>query len=156
MKYIALITALLLSATAHAKQEPIDTFGIVSVPEMQGSKIADCEYLGVVDEGGLPVDYGGDRIAQMDFYEEANKLGATHILVPSGGIPGKGIGTRGVLVGKYSAQAFRCEDATDTDQNKPETPTYIAELKALVTLRDDGIISEAEFQKQKAEILEKN
>ena len=54
MKYIALITALLLSASAQAKEpEPIETFGIVSVPEIQGSKIADCEYLGMVDEGGL-------------------------------------------------------------------------------------------------------
>jgi len=157
MKYIALITALLLSASAQAKEpKPIETFGIVSVPEIQASKIGDCEYLGMVDEGGLPVAYGGESLAQKDFYEEAHKRGATHILVPSGGILGVEIGTYGSLVGRCSAQAFRCEDATDTDQKKPETPTYLNELKALATLRDDGIISEAEFQKQKAKILSEN
>ena len=36
---------------------------------------------------------------------------------------------------------------------KSETPAYIDELQALATLRDDGIITEEEFQKQKAKIL---
>jgi len=34
-----------------------------------------------------------------------------------------------------------------------ETPSYINELEALATLRDDRIITEVEFQKQKAKIL---
>jgi hypothetical protein len=40
-----------------------------------------------------------------------------------------------------------------TNHEKPEIPSYIDELKALASLRDDGIITEEEFQKQKAEIL---
>jgi len=41
------------------------------------------------------------------------------------------------------------------DSNQSAHPSYIDELKALATLRDDGIITEDEFQKQKSEILER-
>jgi cytochrome c-type biogenesis protein CcmH/NrfG len=41
----------------------------------------------------------------------------------------------------------------DSNQKETNTPAYIDELKALASLRDDGIITEEEFQKQKAEIL---
>ena len=50
--------------------------------------------------------------------------------------------------------------ATQVELNKAQAkkeesdkPLYIDELKALATLRDDGIITEQEFQKQKTEVL---
>ena len=45
--------------------------------------------------------------------------------------------------------------SVNTNHEEPEMPSYIDELKALAALRDDGIITEEEFQKQKAEILER-
>lgn len=52
--------------------------------------------------------------------------------------------------------------ATNVESKQAQTKTknsskssYINELKALATLRDDSIITEEEFQKQKAEILER-
>jgi hypothetical protein len=46
-------------------------------------------------------------------------------------------------------------ESDDEDEEESEIPSYIAELKALAKLRDDGILTEDEFQKQKAKILEK-
>jgi hypothetical protein len=39
------------------------------------------------------------------------------------------------------------------ENENPNKSSYIDELKALATIRDDGIITEDEFQKQKTEIL---
>lgn len=39
------------------------------------------------------------------------------------------------------------------EQQKPTTPSYINELKELAKLRDDGILTEEEFQRKKQEIL---
>jgi len=44
---------------------------------------------------------------------------------------------------------------TEKQHAKSNTASYIDELKALAALRDDGIITEDEFQTQKAEILER-
>ena len=54
-------------------------------------------------------------------------------------------------VAKASMVAFKY---VEVEQNKESKQTsYVDELKALATLRDDGIITEDEFQRQKAEIL---
>jgi hypothetical protein len=46
------------------------------------------------------------------------------------------------------------EDSDVEEESEEASPTsYIDELKALAELRDDGIITEDEFQKQKADIL---
>jgi hypothetical protein len=49
---------------------------------------------------------------------------------------------------------FLTPTTDNSDSNQPAPSSYIEELKALVTLRDDGIITEEEFQKQKSKILE--
>jgi len=50
-------------------------------------------------------------------------------------------------------EKFMASTADKTDSKKLATPLYIEELRALSKLRDDGIITEDEFQKQKAEIF---
>jgi len=52
-------------------------------------------------------------------------------------------------------RAFLTSTTEISDSNRFDRPHYTDELKALATLRDDGIITEEEFQKQKAEILER-
>ena len=47
---------------------------------------------------------------------------------------------------------YLLEDDLDSAE-QVEVPEYISELKSLAALRDDGIITEEEFQKQKTEIL---
>jgi len=49
---------------------------------------------------------------------------------------------------KNLAEAF-----VDSDQNEPEMPSYINELKELAILRDEGIITENEFQLKKSQLL---
>jgi hypothetical protein len=44
----------------------------------------------------------------------------------------------------------------NVDVETPVIPSYITELKELATLRDNGVITEAEFQSEKAEILDSN
>jgi hypothetical protein len=121
MKYIALITALLLSATAHAK--PVEKYGIIAVPEIWADKLADCEYLGIVDSSSW-YDSLSNKGAEKKFYKNMNKLGATHFMVSGDGLGKDNMASQmWVPKGTYrkynqSAQAFRCEDATDTDQKK--------------------------------------
>jgi hypothetical protein len=52
-----------------------------------------------------------------------------------------------------NSQCF--DEPNHLNSSKPVTPSTTDELKALVELRDDGIITEDEFQKLKAKILEK-
>lgn len=156
MKYIALITALLLSASAHAKD--VNTYGIITVPEIWSDKLADCEYLGVVDSRGKWISSGynnpwGRKSSKKKFYKEAQKIGATHILIPSTGTEEtSGVGDWYSMY-ELKAQAFNCGIVAINEASK--STSYIDELKALAALRDDGIINEDEFQKQKAEILER-
>ena len=60
------------------------------------------------------------------------------------------------------ANYFRCSEeqlaspeliSVNLNDKEPSAPSYIAELKELAALRDDGIITEDEFQKKKADIL---
>jgi len=57
-------------------------------------------------------------------------------------------------VAKVSMIAFKYVEAKQ--EKESDTPSYIDELKALAALKDEGIITEEEFQKQKAEILDEN
>ena len=52
--------------------------------------------------------------------------------------------------------SMQCFDEPNyLNSSKPGTPSTADELKALVELRDDGIITEEEFQKLKAKFLER-
>ena|GEM_PF-895685 len=53
-----------------------------------------------------------------------------------------------------SMQCFNKPDYPDSPE--PESPSTTDELRALVELRDGGIITEEEFQKLKSEILERD
>ena len=53
-------------------------------------------------------------------------------------------------------QSTQVEISKAQEKNqKLDKSSYIDELKALAALRDDGILTEEEFQKQKAEIMER-
>ena len=88
-----------------------------------------------------------------------HKLGATHFMVSGDGLGKDNMASQmWVPKGTYrkynqSAQAFNC--GIVAINKAPKSTSYIDELKALAALRDDGIINEDEFQKQKAEILER-
>jgi hypothetical protein len=51
---------------------------------------------------------------------------------------------------------YLSDELDEEEQQEQEVvPSYIAELKALANLQDEGIISEEEFQRKKTEILER-
>jgi hypothetical protein len=67
----------------------------------------------------------------------------------------RGALTNEELVSASSSERREVLDSTPNNLNsaKPAHPLYIYKLRALGTLRDDGIISEDEFQKRKTKIL---
>ena len=75
---------------------------------------------------------------------KACKCGTNKVYVQSQAMSGMALASVTMIAFKY------VEAKQDM---KPGAASYIEELQALATLRDDGIITEEEFEKQKAAIL---
>ena len=130
-------------------------------PEMQKvvpiSQTDNCEFI-------KTVYFEVSNASKIHYYAAKNTVKAGgdsyKILTNSEDYSGQSIGLIGPIhttnIAIYKCKLPPKPSNISDDEEESETPAYIAELKALATLRDDGIISEAEFQKQKAEILANN
>jgi hypothetical protein len=148
MKQSVLVAMACTLVTSSVLAKPIETFGITAVPDAFKDKLMECAYLGDVESKslwwGVTSSNLGKKGVEKRMYKKANELGATHILIG-------GTGTDYSGYNKGSAQAFKCSNVNQNDLS--DTRSYVDELKGLAELRDESIITEAEFQKQKAEIL---
>jgi hypothetical protein len=153
MKQLVFIAMLCTFVSSPVFAKSIEKYGIKAVPEIYKDKLMECEYLGDVESkslwGGVLSSNLGKKGVEKRLYKKANEMGATHIMIAGTGIDYSGY-TKG------SAQAFDCNKVTQNEESESPSHTsssYLDEIKALATLRDDGIITEDEFQKQKADIL---
>ena len=90
---------------------------------------------------------------------QALQVGANSIMVVYDDNDHLSIWKSGMMADYYKCSAPQMNNlaltSVNTNHEEPEIPSYIDELRALASLRDDGIITEEEFQKQRAEILER-
>lgn len=151
-------------------REGFDRHGI-STEIFYGQKPAKCQYVltytalrswdfsPYMTHAELRIEQDGRHIGSAEYHHKGgfalNKWAGTRSKMDP--VIDELLANEGLANISSSEKTERLTSATDNPSlNKPISTSYIEELKALAALRDDGIITEAEFQKQKAEILAEN